>query len=191
MRLKHQLLLPKMSSQSTAVATASESTSSSFAGKLQYIHVACEVLIIGIVYFILNKRITALQSDLVECAVRIASQNKKMAEMESKIEQLSAAVDAVSRRPPPMPMMMPPMPPMMPTRPVPQQQGSSFQPFPVVSNTPGSFYTEQPAARPIPAAVPDTGAPSSAAGPDRDISSPDVLDRELAAELNELGATSQ
>ena len=80
--------------------------------KLTYIHMACEVIVIGIVFLLVNRRITSLQVDLVECAVRIASQNKKIHELEEKVEELTHLMTSniMSQ------MAMPPMNPFIPKR---------------------------------------------------------------------------
>ena len=177
-----------MSYQPVAVPTDSgvSTTSSMFAGKLQYLHVAMEVLVIGIVYYLLNRKVTSLQGDLVECAVRIAAQNKKIAELESKMEEMTDALDAINRRSMAS-MMMPPMAPVMPRS---QPMMSSFQSFPGS----GGF---QPPVVPSPVVpVPQASQPANiavAAGSEPVAQqpaavTPDELDTQLAAELKELSA---
>ncbi len=168
---------------STAISPAADSGSSSsfLSGKLQYIHIACEVLVIGIVFVVLNRKVSSLQSDLVECAVRIASQSKKIAELETKMEDMAVLVDTLSRR------AAAPM--MMPTRPV-MASGSSFQPFPVFPVARGPSVQAVPEPAPVAAPVGADAIPVQDTNPtpDSDGPGPEDLDLQLSAELKELGA---
>ncbi len=167
------------------VSSESGAPASFLAGKLQYIHIAMEFLVIGIVYYVMNRKVTSLQGDLVECAVRIAAQNKKIAELESKMDEMSEVIEAVSRRSM-QPMMMPPMQPMMP------RQMPVFQSFPATQT--GSSITVGTApviSQSAPAVASDASASEQPSADERTAAvSVDELDTQLAAELQELGTAN-
>lgn len=202
-------------SDSVVPATPSSSSSGGFLPRATLIHVACEALLIGIVFFTLNRKLNSQQSDLIECAVRIAAQNKRITELEDRLQDMSSKVTALSssftslvKQQQAMPMFHAPpptmMPRMFPSTPAPQQQ--TFVPAAVRPPTP----IIAPVAAPVAASVFPTAVVESFQQPFLDtpeqqipIAAPipasiaiplpaaDDLDREIADELDELTTATQ
>ncbi len=159
--------------------------------KSTLIHIACEALLIAVSFFILNRKISAQRSDLIECAVRIASQNKRISELEDRLQELTDKVGALSMNVSslsapkprmPFPFMEQPVwapapaaPAAAPVTPAPTPVPEAVQPFPVVHQQQPTVESFQP----FPGSQPTAAA---------DAPSGDALDREIASELGELTA---
>ncbi len=81
-----------------------------------YIHIACEVVVVGSLFYIMNKRVSILQKDLNECVARLGKQTARMAELEETIQAMATNMDIISNlvmRP--QPMFSAPMPTPLPT----------------------------------------------------------------------------
>lgn len=124
-------------SDSSIAAAPSPSPFSSGGGffpKATLIHIACEALLIGVVFFLLNRKIASQQADLIECAVRIAAQNKRMTELEDTVKDLSSKMSSISTTVASLTkqVTMASMPMAFPPMPAPSRMGMpSAMPFPM------------------------------------------------------------
>ncbi len=113
-----------------------------------YIHIACEAVIIGSLFYIMNKRVSLLQKDLNECVARIGKQTARMAELEETIQTMASNMDILSNivmRP--QPIFQAPTPPA-PTSAPKVAKASSKAPEPAKTPEPDApskaFITEIP-----------------------------------------------
>jgi hypothetical protein len=145
--------------------------------KAMAIHIGCEVLLVGTISILLSRRISSTQSDLAECALRIVTQGKQIAELEERLAEMEEMVKRLAARP----MAAAPQPQPFPFPLTP------FQSFPVP-------VPSGPAPSSAKAAVePDKPAPSSPAAPSAApaaVEQSDDLDKEIAGELAELTTSS-
>jgi hypothetical protein len=155
--------------------------------KATLIHVACEALIIAVAFFMLNRKISAQHSDLVECAVRIAAQNKRISELEDRLQEVTDKVGALSMNLAAMASV--PKPPRMPTVFPTPMWGPPEQPVPAPA--PVSIPVAAPTPAPTPAPIPESFQPfRGSENASAESESPDSLDSEIASELGELAATA-
>lgn len=108
-----------------------------------YIHIACEAVIIGSLFYIMNKRVSLLQKDLNECVARIGKQTARMAELEETIQTMASNMDILSN------IVM---------RPQPMYQAPAPTPAPVSAPK----VAKAPSKTPEPAKTPESDAPSKA-----------------------------
>lgn len=61
-----------------------------------YVHIACEIVVVGTVYHLMNRRINSLKKDLDECVARLGKQTSRMAELEETIQSMATSIDMIS-----------------------------------------------------------------------------------------------
>ncbi len=152
-----------------------------------YVHIACEIVVVGTVYHIMNKRISSLKKDLDECVARLGKQTSRMAELEETIQSMATSIDMISSmilRPPQMTMPRPSMVPVPPMASIPKQSAETpITPAPSAPSVPSepkkAFITEVPEVVSEPFRSEGRGDSAQDDGPSN-------LDTQIADELREL-----